>query len=90
MGKKRKATITVNPVAWDGMTNNVLKYQAVARLNDARLFSNPMPTRDEAIISLLETCKAYIELAVSVAKQTQEDIANKALATDIQKTAEEK
>lgn len=88
MGKKRKATIIVNPVAWDGKTNKVLKYQAVAQLNGARLFSDPMPTRDAAIISLLETCNAYIELVVSVAKQTQEDAANMELATDIQKTAE--
>lgn len=32
MGKKRKATITVNPVTWDGKTNKVLKYQVLHNL----------------------------------------------------------
>lgn len=90
MGKKRKATIAVNPVTWDGKTNKVLKYQAVAQLNDARLFSNPMHTQAEAMISLLKTCKAYTELAKSVVKQTQEDTANNTLATGTQNTADEK
>lgn len=88
MGKKRKATITVNPVTWDGKTNKVLKYQAVAQLNDARLFSNPMHTQAEAMISLLKTCKAYIELARSVVKQVHDEAGYAALSHQIEQATQ--
>lgn len=58
--KDYKPRTTVNPVSWSG--ERILKYQAVCRLNDVAVFGDPMPSEDEARVSLddkiVETHKA--------------------------------
>ena len=68
MGKRKKAFITLRPVAWDGKTGNVLKYQAVAELNNYRVFSDPKPDKEKALASLMKVCSCYSNLAASVAE----------------------
>lgn len=63
---KKNPTITVYPVSWNGKTGQQLKCQAVAELNGVRIFSDPKSDMDEAVISLMEECKAFLDLVLAV------------------------
>lgn len=67
MAKKRKPTITVRPVAWNG-EGKVLKYQALAELDGVKVYSDPSPTEKSARLSLLKKCKSFGRLAKQVAE----------------------
>lgn len=61
-----KGTLSINPVAWSG--NKTLKYRASVVFEDSSIMSgDPMPTKEEAVKSLGEECKAWSE-RVKVAK----------------------
>lgn len=85
MPNKRKPTITVSPVAWNTDTGQPLKFQAMAELNGARAFSDPQPGTDEAVTSLMETCKAYVNLAASLAETMRDKAKYAKLAKQIEK-----
>jgi hypothetical protein len=52
-----KGKLSINPVAWSG--DKVLKYQAAVVFEDRSIMSgDPMPTKEEAVKSLGEECKA--------------------------------
>ena len=61
-----KGKLSINPVAWAGEI--VLKYRASVVFEDSSIMSgDPMPTKEEAVKSLGEECKAWAE-RVNVAK----------------------
>ena len=52
--------LSINPVAWSG--DKVLKYHAAVVFKDKSIMSgDPMPTKEEAVSSLGEECKAWAE-----------------------------
>ena len=52
--------LSINPVAWSG--DKVLKYHAVVVFGDKSIMSgDPMPTKEDAVRSLAEECKAWAE-----------------------------
>lgn len=58
--------LSINPVAWSG--DKVLKYHAAVVFEDKSIMSgDPMPTKEDAVRSLAEECKAWAE-RVKVAK----------------------
>ena len=61
-----KGKLNINPVAWAG--DKTLKYRASVVFEDSSIMSgDPMPTKEEAVKSLGEECKAWSE-RVKVAK----------------------
>lgn len=65
MVKKKNATITVKPVAWDG-AGRTLKYQVIAEFSGKRLFSAPMPDSECAVASLMDEARAYLDLIIAI------------------------
>ena len=60
------ANLKIMPVAWSG--DKTLKYRASVVFEDSSIMSgDPMPTKEEAVKSLGEECKAWSE-RVKVAK----------------------
>lgn len=52
--------LIIKPVAWSGGV--VTKYRASVEFEDSSVISgDPMPTENEAVISLGEECKAWTE-----------------------------
>ena len=51
--------LSINPVAWSG--DKVLKYHAAVVFEDSIMSGDPMPTKEEAVKSLGEECKAWAE-----------------------------
>lgn len=70
MNTKEKVTIEVNEVAWtDGKCN---KWQAVAQCGDKRIFSDPMPTEDKAVDSLVKEAKAWRMASILTLSEIEE------------------
>ena len=67
MGKKKNATITVEPVAWDG-AGRTLKCQAIAEFGGKRLYSAPMTDSESAVLSLMGEARAYLDLIIAISR----------------------
>ena len=55
-----KGKLSINPVAWSG--DKTLKYRASVVFEDRSIMSgDPEPTKEDAVKSLAEECKAWAE-----------------------------
>ena len=73
-----KGKLSINPVAWSG--DKVLKYHAAVVFEDKSIMSgDPMPTKEEAVKSLGEECKAWADRVEFVKTIVKEELNLKAL-----------
>ena len=72
------ANLKIMPVAWSG--NKTLKYRASVVFEDSSIMSgDPMPTKEEAVKSLGEECKAWAERVKVVKAIVKEELNLQAL-----------
>ena len=72
------AELKIMPVAWSG--DKTLKYRASVIFEDSGIMSgDPMPTKEEAVKSLGEECKAWAERVKLVKAIVKEELNLQAL-----------